>query len=60
MGFEIIDEDFLFFCVESRKKWKPGSYMEVYSNSRKQWFLAECTNIFEDNEGEWVKKKELF
>jgi len=40
---------------QSRKKWKPGSYMEVYSNSRKQWFLAECTNIFEDNEGEWLE-----
>ena len=43
-----------WFYVKSRKKWKRGSFMEVYSNSRGQWFLAECQDVFEDSEGEWV------
>eukprot|EP00492_Amphilonche_elongata_P003971 TRINITY_DN4361_c0_g1_i1.p1 TRINITY_DN4361_c0_g1~~TRINITY_DN4361_c0_g1_i1.p1 ORF type:complete len:212 (+),score=24.26 TRINITY_DN4361_c0_g1_i1:251-886(+) len=29
--------------------------MEVYSNSRAQWFLAECQDVFEDQEGEWLQ-----
>jgi len=40
---------------QSRKKWKRGSFMEVYSNSRGQWFLAECQDVFEDSEGEWLQ-----
>jgi len=40
---------------QSRKKWKRGSFVEVYSNSRGQWFLAECQDVFEDTEGEWLQ-----
>jgi len=40
---------------QSRKKWKRGSFMEVYSNSRGHWFLAECQDVFEDKEGEWLQ-----
>jgi len=40
---------------QSRKRWKRNSFMEVYSNSRQKWFLAECKDIFEDAEGEWLQ-----
>ena len=29
--------------------------MEVYSNTRMNWFLAECVEVFTDQEGEWLK-----
>lgn len=40
---------------QTRKRWKPGDFMEVYSNSRKKWFMCECVDIFEDKEGEWLQ-----
>jgi len=40
---------------QTRKRWKPGDFMEVYSSSRGKWFMSECVEIFEDGEGEWLQ-----
>eukprot|EP01084_Bolivina_argentea_P304807 526505_1 len=38
-----------------RDGWKTGSHCQIYSNSKKKWFQGEVTQIFTDEEGEWLE-----
>ena len=38
-------------------KWKVGQQCEKYSNSQHKWIKAKVIDIFEDDDGEWVKIK---
>mmetsp|Transcript_20673 Transcript_20673/g.25539 ORF Transcript_20673/g.25539 Transcript_20673/m.25539 type:complete len:274 (-) Transcript_20673:48-869(-) len=38
-----------------RNEWKVGSFVEIYSYSKRKWFLGEIVTIFDDNEGEWLE-----
>ena len=41
-----------------RKKWKEGSVLEIYSNSKQKWFIGEIIKIFVDaSDIEWLKVK---
>ena len=38
-------------------KWKQGQKCEIYSRLQRRWIEGEVIDIFEDEEGEWVKVK---
>jgi len=38
-----------------RASWKTGSPCQIYSNSKKKWFMGEVAQIFTDEEGEWLE-----
>ena len=40
-----------------RNEWKPGSTVEIYSESRQKWYLGKITRIYTDSEGEWLLVK---
>jgi len=37
-----------------RVAWKPGSQVEIYSESQSKWNRGKIVKIFEDAEGEWM------
>ena len=40
-----------------RKSWKKGSKLEIYSESKEQWYNGKIERIFHDEEGEWLAIK---
>lgn len=40
-----------------RKKWKVGSKVEIYSDSKSKWIKGNIIKIFHDDEGEWLQVK---
>merc|ERR1719491_1198082 len=38
-----------------RFSWIPGDRLEIYSVSKCQWFAGLITDLFEDEEGEWLE-----
>ena len=36
-------------------EWSPGQKCEIYIKARKQWIDAAVIDVYEDDEGEWVK-----
>eukprot|EP01084_Bolivina_argentea_P143360 251780_1 len=47
---EFLDE------IEHRTEtnFKLGDKCEIYSRSKREWFEGQITNVFADNDGEWV------
>jgi len=48
---DVVDwnEDMDGYC---RECWEIGDKVEVYSNSRRDWFESEIVDVFEDEDGE--------
>ena len=44
----------LFKQQSIRNAWKPGSAVEIYSESQAKWNEGKITKIFNDDEGEWL------
>ena len=44
----------LFKQQSIRNGWKPGSSVEIYSESQAKWNQGKITKIFNDDEGEWL------
>ena len=38
-----------------RAGWKTGTACQIYSTSKNKWFCGEITQIFTDEEGEWLE-----
>eukprot|EP01084_Bolivina_argentea_P013731 25737_1 len=40
-----------------RNQWKPGSKVNIYSDTAQQWVTGTVERIFQDDVGEWLKIK---
>jgi len=38
-----------------RLAWKAGSWVEIFSNTKRKWYLGHIVKKFDDNEGEWLE-----
>ena len=44
-------------ATDEATKWKIGATCEVYSRGQKRWIEAQVVDIFNDDEGRWIKVK---
>jgi len=40
-----------------RQNWKTGSKIQIFSGSKKDWFVGDIISIIHDEEGEWLEIK---
>jgi len=38
-----------------RLAWKGGSWVEIFSNTKRKWYLGHIVKKFDDTEGEWLE-----
>jgi len=38
-----------------RLAWKAGSWVEIFSNTKRKWYLGHIVKKFDDTEGEWLE-----
>jgi len=53
----IADDDDEIEITENmlRLAWKAGSWVEIFSNTKRKWYLGHIVKKFDDTEGEWLE-----
>jgi len=53
----ITDDDDEIEITENmvRLAWKAGSWVEIFSNTKRKWYLGHIVKKFDDTEGEWLE-----
>lgn len=41
--------------AQLRLAWKSSSWVEIYSNTKRKWYLGHIVKKFDDTEGEWLE-----